>query len=165
MKSFFLLFYIILLICKITEFVVKSCYLDSEKCNCKLDTIILMKCDAENKEPASLDFDYLKYQELNNTHAFYLTILYKVFYQIKSSNLNNLLLLIEFLTITGNKIHSIQNESFQSLINLKKLNLYDNEIEFIDEKAFSQLKNLISLDLSVNKLKFIQNDLFINLIQ
>ena len=76
--------------------------------------------------------------------------------KITIKNLSNL----KELFLNGNKLSSIESDSFKWLTNLKILNLEDNSIQTVDYLSFSNLKNLKVLKLNQNKLMKIDRKCF-----
>lgn len=67
------------------------------------------------------------------------------------------------LIMWGNKMNLLANGDFDTMWNLKMLELNLNEIEEIEDGAFDQLTNLTSLNLYKNRLKQISRRIFQNL--
>jgi hypothetical protein len=67
------------------------------------------------------------------------------------------------INLKGNKIESIEKDSFRGMDRLVALDLSENEISFIHPQAFAELVNLQVLDLGANKLSQINDFLFENL--
>lgn len=66
---------------------------------------------------------------------------------------------LKVLSIVGNKIESIEVESFDPLKSLNFLDLSSNQIATLPRAAFSDLPQLIHLDLSVNSLTTLDKEI------
>ncbi|KAK6175303.1 hypothetical protein SNE40_013792 [Patella caerulea] len=68
------------------------------------------------------------------------------------------------LNMGFNKLGTIPSYAFQSMNNLRFLDLNNNRLEFIPPDTFNQLINLETLDLSFNRLSFLSSTHFANLV-
>ncbi|XP_052106638.1 slit homolog 1 protein-like isoform X7 [Mytilus californianus] len=64
------------------------------------------------------------------------------------------------ISLSGNNLTFVKNDTFEHNINLKYLYLYNNQITTIQQGAFQNLLALQTLDLSGNNLTFVKNDTF-----
>ncbi|XP_052106635.1 slit homolog 1 protein-like isoform X4 [Mytilus californianus] len=67
---------------------------------------------------------------------------------------------LKYLYLYNNQITTIQQGAFQNLLALQTLYLYNNQITTIQQGAFQNLLALQTLDLSGNNLTFVKNDTF-----
>ena len=70
---------------------------------------------------------------------------------------------LEVLDVPDNKIGSIDQTFFYSMINLRYLYLNNNQIESLNRDCFLQFKNLEYLNLSYNLIENLDGHLFLNL--
>ena len=85
---------------------------------------------------------------------------------INSSNARTgqALMLLEMLSIRGNRIVHIDSGAFKHLPSLKRLDLSNNRLSNIDTNVFDGLANLQQLDVSSNRLRLIADDVFRSLV-
>lgn len=70
---------------------------------------------------------------------------------------------LEFLTLAGNEIEQIEDNSFSSLSALQTLFLYKNKLKTISRNTFAGLTNLLRLELFQNEIQTIENGAFADL--
>ncbi|KAK5650601.1 hypothetical protein RI129_001630 [Pyrocoelia pectoralis] len=62
---------------------------------------------------------------------------------------------LRILQLTDNRIHTIEKDAFQDLVNMERIRLNGNNIRHIPDNLFSTMSNLFRLDLSHNSITVI----------